>query len=256
MMPAAGAGRGRLERTAAVAVAVAAATSLGVGSTPAAGQTFSGQGTGATPLFVLASGTTQVSVHAEDPTFTALLVGTDGSVAAELNADPRQSVTVEREGWYLFEVRAGRSWRIAVEASDSLRLLEIRGRLEGAAAAEARSSAGWLGRGLGAGLVLGPVGTLFVVDRAARGDLGPGPETRARLEAMPPLYQESFEEAFATQRRADRRAAALVGGLTGTAVLAFVILQLTVWGDGGGSGGPGPDPGPAHLIPSGLQLQR
>lgn len=236
-----------------VATFIAVAALVGVPGA-AAPQTFAGNGAGGTPPFVLPSGMTPVTVETSDPGFSALLIGMDGSVLAELTAQPRQEVRLPREGRYLFEVRTEGSWRIALEPLDPMSVLEVSGRTDGDAAAGEESTAGWLAKGFGAGLVLGPIGTLLVTNRASRSDFSPGPTLAEQLAASDPVYRDAFREAYADRRRGDRRAAAIVGGLTGTAILGFVILQLTVWNQSSSSSGGSPDPGPAvDIQPAGMR---
>lgn len=221
-----------------ISAAIAAAAAISPPA-PAIAQSFSGTGAGATPLVLLLSGTTPVAVEASDDAFSALLLATDGSVVAELSAAPIQTVRIPSDGRYLFDVRTTGTWRISLERADSMTLREVQGRMDGEDAAAAASPAAWLGKGLGAGLLLGPIGTFLIVDRANRSDVSPGPRFDDRLAAADPAYREAFTEAFTDRQRGSRRAAALVGGLTGTAILGFVILQLTVWDESGSSTGGG-----------------
>lgn len=227
----------------------AAAILLAFPATVAA-QTFSGSGAGATPVFVLSSGPTTVSVEASDRAFVAFLLGTGGSVVAELTGTPQQEIRVPEDGRYLFEVRTSGVWRISVAGPDSMRALAIRGRIEGAQAAGNAPPAGWLARGLGAGLVLGPIGTALITQRAGRADPSLAEVVeQERLAGASATYAAAFREAYVDKLRSNRRTAALVGGITGTALLGFAILQLTVWDDGGEASGRPPPPTNVSIIP-------
>lgn len=197
-----------------------------------AAQSFSGTGPGATAPFVLLSGERFVAVSAAAPgSFTAFLLSQDGSVVATLKgADQRHRVRVPSDGRYLFDIRAQDEWSISVEEPDPVDLQRARGRIDGAeAGSRAAASGAWLGKGLIGGLLAGPIGTAFVYRRA--GSSEPVlPETLVgRLARENVDYGETFREAYTDEWRGSQRSAALIGGITGTAVLTFAILQATVW---------------------------
>lgn len=196
-----------------------------------AAQTFNGAGPGATSPFVLLSGERSVEVTATPPgSFTAFLLSQDGSVVATLSGAEWQEIRVPSSGRYLFDVRASGSWTIRVEEPDPMRVQQARGRLDGAEAGRgSQASAAWLGKGLAGGLLLGPIGTAIAVQRAGRSEPTLPATLADRLAREDSNYAEAFQRAYADQWRGSQRAAALIGGITGTAILSFAILQVTVW---------------------------
>lgn len=218
---------------------------------PSVAQSFSGNGPAATSPFVLLSGERAVTVSAAAPeSFEAYLLSQNGAVVATLSGAERQEIRVPTDGRYVIDVRASDSWSIRIQEPDAMQLERARGRIEGNEAAIAQSSAAWLGKGLVGGLLLGPIGTAIAVNRAGRGEPELSSSIEERLSTASPEYRAAFREAYADRARGSQRASALIGGVTGTAILTFAILQFTVWGEQEQAEGELPGTGtPAARVP-------
>lgn len=227
-----------------------------------AAQSFSGPGTMATAPFVLPEG--PVRFELEPPAagpFAAFLLDDRGDVIAQIaggasSGAAASTVRIPRTARYLIDVRADGPWTIRVSDTPGMAdaTAAASGALDGRAAAPTGGAAKWLGIGLLSGVTLGPIGTILSVSRAGSGDFAVPAAQRAAIEARGPSYAMAYEEAYRAKLRNGRRTSALVGGLTGSAILAFVLLQMTVFDDdSSGSFEPRPPPDQTIRIPL-LQL--
>ncbi len=94
----------------------------------------------------------------------------------------------------------------------------------GALAARTCSSTGAFTIGFGSGLVLGPVGTVLAISSQGR----PHPPASASDDLTDRACKESYCMAYGDLGRDRKRAAALVGGLLGTATLIGVGAVILV----------------------------
>jgi hypothetical protein len=214
-------------------------------------QSVSGTGQQASELFPLSAGLAVFELeHQGSGTFSVRLLNREGAVVevlAEAQGPFRGSkaVRVPRAGEYLFDVRADGAWSIRPRegaaaasspgvAADSS-LLSV-ARYEGEQAARKKGAFGWMGAGLLGGATLGPVGAGLVIAAAVSRDSRVPTRMEGELEAHPAPYRDTFSEAYRRRLRAERRVAALVGGVTGTAIFGFVVAQIAHWDDGEGGG--------------------
>lgn len=123
--------------------------------------------------------------------------------------------------------------------------LADRAHREGATAAKETHPWGWFGRGFLGGIVGGPIGTVVAYRKAGQHDVTP--PLPVDLDPTSHHYQpylESYAAGFGDRARARRKGYALIGGVIGTGVLTYTLLQL--FDIGGKAGGtmiaPPPDP--------------
>lgn len=116
-----------------------------------------------------------------------------------------------------------------------------RGRYDGMLAARGVATAGWMATGLLGGMVAGPIGAgiNFAVASARSAPAPPESLLAASPSSGSGAYREAFTEAYRARIRSNRRSASIVGGVTGSVVFAFVLLQLANWDAGSGSAGGG-----------------
>lgn len=131
----------------------------------------------------------------------------------------------------------------SVPVADSLQRLSPaeRGRYDGMLAARGVATAGWMATGLIGGVVAGPIGAGVNFAIASAREAPDPPEsllTGAQASASG-AYREAFTEAYRARIRSNRRSASIMGGLTGSVVFAFVLLQIANWDGGSGSAGGG-----------------
>lgn len=115
------------------------------------------------------------------------------------------------------------------------------GEWDGMMAARGVATGGWLATGLLSGVIAGPIGAGINLAVASSRDTGPPADSLFMRPTAPQsgAYREAFSDAYRARIRANRRTASIVGGVTGTAIFAFVLLQLANWDGGSGSGGGG-----------------
>ena len=112
---------------------------------------------------------------------------------------------------------------------------QVQGSYEGERAAREVAAARWMGTGLLGGIVLGPIGAAANFMLASRGDATVPPELIATAEERGPMYSVAFQEAYRARVRSNRRVGALVGGVTGSLIFGFVIMQISNWGEVAGT---------------------
>lgn len=135
----------------------------------------------------------------------------------------------------------------AVDSSAEMSSAYEEGREAGVAAAEDISSLGWFAGGLLGGAVAGPVGAAVAVVYAERSDLPLTPPLPGDGDA----FREGYSDALSERVRADRKKRAFIGGMIGSGIFVFALIQvLDVNGLGGGSGEDGGG-GPVLLIQPG-----
>jgi len=115
-----------------------------------------------------------------------------------------------------------------------------RARLSGVAAAEDIGTRAWFGRGFLAGTVGGPLGAGLVAYVAGTRPTPDPEEVRDAAAEGDSDLVAAFDEGFRGQIHEQRRRNALRGGIVGTAVFAFLLIQLTDFGQPGGVPGSGP----------------
>ncbi len=220
-------------------------------------QNASGTGQRASELFPLSAGLAVFELeHQGSGAFTVRLLDREGGlveVLAEAQGPFRGSkaVRIPRAGEYLYDVRANGAWSIRPRegaagtgtasrgvAADSS-LLSV-ARYEGEQAAKRKGAFGWMGAGLLGGATLGPLGAGLVFVSAVSRDARVPSSVEAGLAGQPASYRETFTGAYRRRLRSERRVAALVGGVTGTAIFGFVIAQIANWNDEGDGGGRNP----------------
>ena len=116
-----------------------------------------------------------------------------------------------------------------------------RGEWDGSLAARGIATGGWLATGLLSGVVAGPIGAGINYAVASSRDAPLPPDSLLARPGTPQsgAYRDAFTEAYRARIRNTRQTAALVGGVTGTAIFGFIILQLANWDGGSGAGGGG-----------------
>lgn len=116
-----------------------------------------------------------------------------------------------------------------------------RGRYDGMLAARGLSTAGWMATGFVGGLVAGPLGAgvNFAIASAREAPAPPESLIASSPASSTGAYREAFTDAYRARIRSNRRSASIVGGLTGSVVFAFVLLQVANWDAGSGSAGGG-----------------
>ena len=221
-------------------------------NTPAGAQSFSGRGSETTAPFPLQAGVTVFGVdYIGSGDFTVRLLDADRrsigdlvDVTGPFSGTP--SFRVPQAGEYRLEVRADGAWNIQRRRDGTLAAagpnagaqsdLGTEGRRAGESAVEQGWSWSWFGQGLLGGSVAGPLGMGVVFVRAGRSDVELSGAASESLAERDPLYAAGFREGFEARLHARRREAAAVGGLVGTGVFLYVILQVLDF-DFGGSGG-------------------
>jgi hypothetical protein len=223
---------------------------------PAAAQQFAGTGQQATALFRLEPGLAVWELeHRGQGRFVVRLLGEQG-VLVDTLADAAggfrgsRAVQVPQGGRYLLDVAADGAWSVrlrgdaggaqAAASHMGEERLRSHGRYYGQQAANAVGGSGrYLFGGLLGGIAAGPIGA-GVVYGLAVGRTPPIPgEIEQSVAHREPVYRDEFLTAFQSRLRGNRRTAALVGGVTGTAVFFFAVAQMVNWGGGtGGGGGP------------------
>lgn len=115
------------------------------------------------------------------------------------------------------------------------------GEWDGMLAARGVATGGWLATGLLSGIIAGPIGAGINLAVASSRDTAPPADSLFMRPNAPQsgAYREAFSDAYRARIRANRRTASIVGGVTGTAIFAFVLLQVVNWDAGSGSGGGG-----------------
>ncbi|CAN5766035.1 hypothetical protein BH23GEM7_BH23GEM7_34140 [soil metagenome] len=242
-----------------VIAGVLAATCAGT----ALAQNASGTGQQATDLFTLPAGLATFELeHEGEGAFSVRLLDEQGELIDNLAAATgafrgSKAVRVPRAGRYLYDVSATGPWSIHLRSrpeerpvaetrpagrtevvSDSL--LRSRGSYYGAQEANRIGAFPYMLGGLLGGMVAGPIGAGAALAIAAGRDSPVPEQMQDTLATREPLYREAFVESFQHRLRTNRRTAALVGGVTGTAIFAFAIVQVINWSGGsGGTGGPG-----------------
>lgn len=222
-----------------------------------AAQQFTGRGQQATALFPLAEGLSvfEVEHRAESGDFVVRLLDEQGQVVEELARGTgrfggSKAVRVPRSGQYLLDVLATGPWSVRRRAADAAAGPEIdspayqQGQEAGMAAAPG-AGAGWLARGLAGGLLAGPLGAGVAVGMASRSDV-PLPAPPADGAPLDLAYQDGYQQGFEQRVRANRKRMAFVGGMVGTGVFVFALIQaldIAGSGEGGGTGNPGQGPG-------------
>jgi hypothetical protein len=227
------------------------------GAVPAAAQNLSGTGQQATDLFPLTEGLATFDVeHQGSGTFTIRLLDDQGMLIEQLAQGEgafrgSKAVRVPRSGQYLYDVSASGPWSVQLRqsatagtaagatgtpttgmVSDSV--LRSRGKYNGEQEANRIGGLPYMLGGLVGGMAAGPIGAGAVFMIAAGRSATMPEHTQSTLAEREPAYVEAYTDAFQQKLRANRRTAAVVGGVTGTGVFFFVIAQILNWGDTGG----------------------
>lgn len=233
-------------------------------------QSFGGSSPRATPLFRLGEGLTVFEMtHRGAGEFIVRLLDSDGREVSELARasgpyEGSRALRIERAGEYLLDVDARGEWTVALRgaasgaaaaqpapraapptlpppsAPDSA---ELAAGMEAGRVAAGGLSGRWFLGGLLGGSVAGPLGLGAAVHFAGRG--GTALPTPPRSD---PRFAEGFRQGFESRARLNRRKAAFVGGMIGTAVFTTVIIQLMdISGKGGANTDPGGGPGPLRV---------
>ncbi len=249
-----------MQRLCSLAIAVFLAATF-AGSAPA--QNVSGTGQQATDLFSLSAGLATFEIeHDGEGTFAVRLLDDQGELIDNLASATgafrgSKAVRVPRIGQYLYDVSATGAWSIRLRqrsgeetvtparpagrtevVSDSL--LRSRGSYYGAQEANRVGAFPYMLGGLLGGLAAGPIGAGAAFAIASGRAASVPQQVQDTLAVREPIYREAYVESFQHRLRTNRRTAALVGGLTGTAIFAFAIAQVVNWSGGsGGSGGGG-----------------
>lgn len=87
------------------------------------------------------------------------------------------------------------------------------------------STTGWIGRGFLGGIVLGPIGTGYVLGRASS-SAELDAEAAGQASGLAGPDRDIYTRAFRERLRARRQRSALLGGVVGTGVFVYVALQL------------------------------
>ena len=234
---------------------VAVSLLLGGGAPNAWAQSFYGTGTSATEPLPLNPGLVVFQLeHSGDGPFTVQLANeAAGSVQTLVDAtgavSELKAVEIAEAGDYRFEVASTGEWSIRLRreagtnatadstvSADSSVVYQARADAAASGAGQGWPW-GWSARGLLGGAVAGPIGAGVAYAFAGRSSVEP-PDAGSAL-ASDPNYQNAYRESFAERVRNRRREAALVGGLVGTGVFLYVLLQVIDL-DGSGGGEPGP----------------
>lgn len=230
---------------------------------PAAAQALSGTGQQATELFTLPEGLAVWEVeHRGTGRFTVRLLDERGALVAVLaEADGAftgsKAAQIPRAGRYLLDVAASGAWTARLrearpagmagpDPTPNAPLADSPGWEAGRRAAGNHWSWGWFGRGLVAGAAAGPVGGAIAAGLAGHGRF-PEPALGG-VTGADPLYDAAFRAGFRKRLVQERRKAAFVGSMAGTAVFVYWVLQLVeIQGQGGGGGDNGGGPGPVVI---------
>lgn len=108
---------------------------------------------------------------------------------------------------------------------------------EGVAAGNETHPWGWFGRGFLGGIFGGPIGTVVAYRKAGQHEITPLlPADLNFTDRHNQLYFESYTAGFGDRVRARRKGYALIGGVLGTGVLTYALLQLfDIGGKAGGT---------------------
>ena len=212
----------------------------------AGAQHFVGAGSQVTLFFTLETGVVVFEYRhdGQGPFQVELLHEETGSVAVLVDAtgpvSGSRAVSIPLPGRHLFNVSGSGAWTLArrgeeAEAPppdylDEDALREVQEEALGV------GTASWLAGGFGSGLLTGPLGTIIAVTAAGRSEVAADLGKR---------FTGPSRDAFAAEVQRRRQRSALIGGIVGTAVFTFAILQLLDFtGSGGGDGGEPGDGGP------------
>lgn len=232
---------------------VAGALALLAGScSTAAAQSFNGMGQQATGLFPLNEGLAVWDLEYPGAgRFAVRLLDERGTVIEPLvdQLGPftgSRAVRVPRPGRYLLDVSASGPWSVRLRGDSSA--VPPPGQVEGENAARGAWSWGWFARGFAAGAIAAPVGAAVAASLAGKGRVMLPAEQHTALATREPLYAQGFEQGFVARIREQRRKSAIVGGMLGTGVFVFWLLQVTGIGGDEGSGEPPPPSPPVVVI--------
>jgi hypothetical protein len=216
---------------------------------PASAQEFSGAGERITNVFELPAGIAVVDFHhSGEGDFRVRLLDPRGTPLRTLaeghgTASHAVAVRIPLTGTFLFDVAAPGEWRIRVRDDAAAAPgvdVRVLGTEDGLGAARRRANRQWLGLGFVAGLAAGPLGAGGIYLIAGGRTPGEAPLAPVDAAALGPHYREAYASSYRSALPAERRTAALVGGVVGAAANLVAILYLR--GDlGGGSdedGGP------------------
>lgn len=227
---------------------------------PAAAQQFRGSGSEATPMFPLAAGLAVFeSEHRGNGSFTIRLLDADGNTIGEVANGTgvfggSKAVRVPQTGRYLLNVEAMGEWSVRLRRNDpegaaAIDSVQLRGRDDGHEAAGQPGTTGWLAQGFVGGVLLGPIGTAIAVTRAGSSARSTAQEAASTLSLGEPGYAASYREAYADRLSTRRQRSALIGGVLGSVVLGYVLLQALDLGAAGEGVEPPDDNPPALVVP-------
>lgn len=223
---------------------------------PAMAQAYYGSGsetTGAVPLSAGrvtveldhdGRGRFAVRVAAADGEWRAAVIDTVGSFAGT------REIEIPRAGEYRLEVTASEAWMARLipadaaareaDPSSSAEELRAQARFDADRAARAAGGVPYLVGGLVGGTLLGPIGAGVAFAVASGRDTPVPPRLEAELATTDPAYAEAFRETFPDRLRSARKVSAITGGVAGSMVFFFLLVQLANWDADGGAPGPGP----------------
>lgn len=106
------------------------------------------------------------------------------------------------------------------------------GLLDGRSAANATSTGGWLAGGFASGLFFGLIGTGVVYAIAGSSEAELPPEYFPSVQAKGSAYMLGFNQGYVQRLKSKQKKAALIGGLTGTAISTAIVVALISSSDG------------------------
>jgi hypothetical protein len=226
----------------------------------AAAQQFSGTGQHATNFFERPAGLAVVELsHMGEGEFRVRLMDARGR-PLEVLAHTRgvgqmtRALRIPSDGNYLFDIEASGAWEIHLReghaAFREAEMVEL-GRADGARAARSAGGARWMGLGLAGGVLLGPLGGGGVFALAGARPAGEPPPLPPDAAALGNTYRDAYLTAYRTSVASERRTAALVGGLIGSAANAMLLFNFARGRQGEDGDGPPVTP-EFHRAPAGF----
>ena len=103
--------------------------------------------------------------------------------------------------------------------------LMAKGTLDGQTAAQNVGTGGWMAGGVVTGLFTGLIGTAVIWAVAGSSDVSVPADRKITIANETATYQQAYEAGFGNKLKSRRKAAALGGGLLGTA--AFVLIYIS-----------------------------
>lgn len=229
---------------------------------PADAQEFQGRGQDASRPFPLAAGLAvfESRYNGEGRFHVQLLDESGNLIGAVADATGvfggAKAIQIPRTGLYVIDVQAQGEWSVKLRSNEAGANglgpgpEHLAGAEAGALAAREPGTGGTFALGFLGGVLTGPIGTLIVANRAGASAESAGRRVADTLPVdHPPGWVAGYRQSYTEQLRSRRTRAAFIGGIIGTGVFAFALIQLLDIGGTSEGGDPGEPGNPAIVVP-------